>query len=363
MTPNKPKSATASSPDSKSLRVDFYESGKGDTVIVTFPDGGLGIIDAHPTSSGGRPDILTLVRDRKLHFVCLTHPHADHGIDLVPVLQHHPNVPEFWHTNSDVGAFIFRLGEIPSWPSEVREFALKMAEDWQRFMIDLFGAVTDREIPDHQIRAGEEPRAVAGVEIHALAPEESETREFSRFWRDKASDPTEERPNLNPLSAILALRFGDSVVLLGADAIGRNWRAAAKRYRKLGLPKALVLKIPHHGGADALPVTGANYLDLCLHAEQRCKAVLFAGDSKHPNARVEERLRARTDLYCLGNGLKGRRRGKDLGIELPGARPLPAIEPCQPVVSIELDAVGKLTVLAGHSCDGCRFCRVPAQAA
>jgi beta-lactamase superfamily II metal-dependent hydrolase len=353
---SKSENETSSSPDSKKLRVDFYESGRGDTIIVTFPDGGLGIIDAHPTSFGGRPDILELTRGRDVHFVCLTHPHADHGVDLVPILQNHSKIPEFWHTNSDITPFIFRLGEIPSWPSEVREFAVKMAEKWHSCMLDIFAAVAERDIPDHQMRAGEEIRIIAGVEIHVLAPEEKELRTFRRFWLEKADDPSVARPSPNPLSAILALRFGESVLLLGADAIGQNWRDAHERYRKLKLPKAKVLKVPHHGGSDALAIKGANYLDCCLHTiEERCKAVLLAGDSKHPNERVERQLKARTDLFCLGNGIRCHHVGKDLGIEIEGARPLGGIVPCQPVVSIELDSTGKTTMLAGHSCDNCQF--------
>ena len=299
---------------------------------------------------------MQLVQDKKLHFVCLTHPHADHGIDLVPILQGHPDVPEFWHTNSDVAAFIFRLGEVPSWPSEVRSFALAMAKKWHDCMLDIFAATTARNIPEHLMRAGEEAKEIAGVTVHVLAPEEAELRIFSKFWLDKANDPKVSRPDPNPLSAILALRFGESLLLLGADAIGRNWRTACDRHHKLNLPKATVLKIPHHGGADALAITGKTYLDICIHTpEQKCKAVLFAGDVKHPEPRVETSVKARTDLYCLGNGQRGTRRGKDLGIELDGARPLRNIEPCQPVVSFELSLDGTCTVISGHSCDACRF--------
>jgi len=44
------------------LTIDFYESGVGETIRITFPDGGLGIVDAHPSSCGHRPHILDLVR-------------------------------------------------------------------------------------------------------------------------------------------------------------------------------------------------------------------------------------------------------------------------------------------------------------
>ena len=62
------------------LQIDFYESGDGETILLTFPNGGMGIVDAIrlpllPTR------LLDLIRGRTVHFVCLTHPHRDHGMD------------------------------------------------------------------------------------------------------------------------------------------------------------------------------------------------------------------------------------------------------------------------------------------
>src|SRR5437016_6343827 len=108
-TQNASASATSSSKALPKLRVDFYESGIGETILVTFPSGGLGLIDAHPSSLATRPEILEIIKGKKLHFVCLTHPHADHGEDLVSVLEQHADIEEFWHTIFDVPAFIYGI--------------------------------------------------------------------------------------------------------------------------------------------------------------------------------------------------------------------------------------------------------------
>lgn len=55
------------------LKFDFYESGVGETIIVTFPNGGIGVIDAHPSPTSSRPAILEIVGKRQIHFICLTH--------------------------------------------------------------------------------------------------------------------------------------------------------------------------------------------------------------------------------------------------------------------------------------------------
>jgi hypothetical protein len=238
-----------------------------------------------------------------------------------------------------------------------------MAIGWANFLLDIWGAVTKRNLLVHQIRAGEEPCNYDGVEVHALAPEEEMQEHFRRFWLEKAGDPTVEKPDPNLLSAVLALRWGDSVVLLGADALRRNWPAAINRYRKLKLPKAVVLKVPHHGAGNSLDLSGQsrepNYFDICLHTDSRCKSVLFAGDAKHPNPKVYERLRSRTDVHCVINGIRGAHGGVDLGIELEGARPVQSVDPCQPVVSFEVHQSGQVDVLAGNNCTACRFSHPP----
>jgi len=215
------------------LKFDFYESGKGDTIIITFPDGGLGVVDAHPSRKTDRPEILDIVRDKQIHFVCLTHPHADHGKDLVPILETHPNIASFWQTNSEIGAFVYRLGETKSWPSELRAITDSITEDWAKFMIQIYGSVCDRDITMCNLRAGEEPKEFSGVKVHVLSPEESVQQNFFKYWIKKASNIKQDSPDRNSLSAILALQYGKSVVLLGSDAIRENWKTAIPRYRKL----------------------------------------------------------------------------------------------------------------------------------
>jgi hypothetical protein len=293
-----------------------------------------------------------------VHFVCLTHPHADHGRDLIPVLESHNRVEEFWHTNADIVPFIYRLREVPNWPSEVREFARQMSGGFANFLIDLYGAVVERNIPIHVVCAGQEARIYDGVEVHAIGPEEAIQQEFLRYWIDKAGDPAAARPDPNLLSAILVLRWGESVVLLGADALRANWRAAVRRYQRLKLRKALVLKVPHHGALNSLDVrthsSEKGYLDICFHSEAaRCSSILFAGDVSHPNERVYERLRARTEVYCLANGRNSPVAAVDLGIELEGARPVGDVMPCQPVVSVVLDVAGNLRIVTGVDCSNC----------
>ena len=326
------------------------------------------MVDACPSPSKSRPGILEIIGGRALHFVCLTHPHADHGVDLVPLLRAAQKPDEFWHTTPDINPFVYRLGEAVGYsppqavnfPSDLGRWARKMAEGWANFHIDIFGAVVEREIPQRRLCGGLESVTIDGVEVHVLSPEQHIHDRFFKYWMQKASDPRVEPPDRNALSAILALRFGESVVLLGADALQENWKSATKRYRKQELPKAIVLKVPHHGARNAIDLrphsTTSTYLDLCRHdIDLKCHAVLFAGDSRHPDRKVQEKLRAQTRLFCLSNGISSSPTPRNpLGIEIEGAQAVRRDIPvCSPVVSFQIPRSGEVKLLAGGSCEDC----------
>ncbi|MGA2176207.1 MAG: hypothetical protein ABSH38_14620 [Verrucomicrobiota bacterium] len=346
---------TSFSKSSARLKLDFYESGVGDTIVVTFPSGGLGLIDAHPSQYSHRPNIRDIVQGKILHFVCLTHPHADHGVDLVPVIQEHPNIAEFWHTIFEVPAFIYGAEQAVNFPSPVREFAAQMNQDWGEFFFDLLYAVIDRRISRHLLRSDQQPRLIDGVEVHCIGPDESVQNSYFNAYVKKLNDPSVKLPDPNSLSAILALKFGQAVVLLGADALKANWVNAANHYRKRRLAKACVLKVPHHGARNSFDLQkhAATYLDLCSRNPD-AKAVLFAGDAKHPDSSVYEKLRNRTEVFCLSNGLKGKQANANpLRINIPGARAVSAAPVCNPVVSFEIDENAIVATRAGQSCEAC----------
>ncbi len=252
-------------------------------------------------------------------------------------------------------AFIYRVEETQNFPSSVREFASRMNQDWANFLLDLFGAVADRKIPRHLLRSDVEPSVIDGVEVHCLSPEEDVQNRFFAAYVNKLGDPKAKAPDTNLLSAVLALKFGQSVVLLGADALKENWDSAVKRFHKRVLPKARVLKIPHHGARNSFNLQrhATNYLAICSR-DPKAKSVLFAGDAKHPDRDVYAKLRERTEVFCLSNGTKPTMANTNpLRLQMPGARAVYPAPICNPVISFELDVDGKVTVLSGIGCEAC----------
>lgn len=324
----------------------------GETIIITFPSGGLGIVDAHPSKFSHRPDILQLVENKGLHFVCLTHPHKDHGLDLVKVLENHQVIDSFWHTIFEVPLFIYTVTQTVNFPSEVQEYASKMNQDWGDFFVDILNAVAQRDITSHGLRSDLAVEVIDGVEIHCLSPDESEQNSFSKAYRNKLQNLKIELPDPNLLSAVLALRFGNSVVLLGADALKRNWESALKLYHKRELPKARIIKIPHHGARNAIDLghNAKTYLDVCSQ-QPKAKAVIFAGDAKHPDDDVFKKIQTRSDAICLSNGRKQNFASNNpLNLQLPGSTYINPAIVCNPVVSFELDTDGNVSLIAGQDC-------------
>ena len=201
------------------------------------------------------------------------------------------SIRSFWHTASPLDAFIFWTTETTNYPSPVHQFAHDLRKGWADFLTDLYGAAARRdEIQPHLLQSNLLPAVIDGVEIHCLSPDEAIRNKFERVYRSRVSGERAALPNPNSLSAILALRWGSSVALLGGDALKENWDSAHGHYHRRHLPKAIVFKVPHHGARNAMNWQAASYLDLCARGPS-ARAVLFAGDADHPDADVYRKLR------------------------------------------------------------------------
>ncbi|HEY5778132.1 MAG TPA: hypothetical protein VIT00_05310 [Terrimicrobiaceae bacterium] len=266
-------------------------------------------------------------------------------------------VKSFWHTISELNVFFFGLTQTLNSPGPLREVINRFRTGWASFLVDLFNAATVADIPLHQLRADIEPTNIDGVSIFCLSPEEELQRAFTKAYQRLSVGEAVRHPDPNRLSAILAFLYGSSVVLLGADALKLNWQTAATRYRKHGLPKAVLLKVPHHGASNAFlrhPRPGeSNYLDLV--AKEGGHAVLFAGDAEHPDGDVYDALRAQTEVRCLSNGTREALPEIDplrLGVIGGRSAEVPS-RICNQVVSFQIDESAKLIVPVGRTCGSC----------
>jgi len=255
-------------------------------------------------------------------FVCLTHPHKDHGDDLLPLLKS-AKISQFWHSLPDIEPFVYFVTQGTTFRSHVSQLAKRARVERAHFVLDVWTMVKCRKIECLSYDASRESVEVGGVTIHFLAPDRGVlTRETERLHTClKESEPATP-PDPNVFSLILAIEYAGKVVLLGADGLRAAWKTAHTKWRKKKLPAALVLKVPHHGAKNAFDLRPANQqrldcLDLC---SKRPEAIIFAGDFAHPDPRVHASLKEKTNLHSFFDLDEMPPNSNPLGLHTPGAR-------------------------------------------
>lgn len=298
------------------LRIQVFEVDRGDCILIHFPSGDLGLVDAGPAN--GRPYSQAMLKailegGRRLRFVCITHPHADHTSGLLAVLRHADiRVGELWHSMDTDLEQVLRFFNERLVPRLVgaRFMERRMAHSKEvRTVLELFDEVDrrrlsfNRTLGDFQIieRIGRGRRA---VEVICLAPDVVARNRYRRLLRSAILD--ERRTALtryyaNSISLVLLLRFGETQVVLGGDALKPNWRrivTAVDTGRLLDMELgAHVFKASHHGGSNGFyqgmwPAVLAD----------GAKVVVSSSLRHHPSQAFVAGLRGRWEVYCTKCG-------------------------------------------------------------
>jgi beta-lactamase superfamily II metal-dependent hydrolase len=343
------------------LRVDFYESGAGETIIITFPNGEIGIVDAHPSRCGRRPDIASLTEGKELKFICATHPHEDHCLDLLEVANLR-KFKEFWFPTFEVQAFSYIITETPCFGGNLQEYINEYRRkncvafnDLLEKVIDLFN---QKKIDLIRTIAEREPLTIAGVTVNILSPTERVVNNFIRSLSSAGLSNAKSIPNLNTLSVVLSVSFGGKTLLLGGDALRANWNETIQSFYRKKIPKASAVKVPHHGASNAFN-TGKSqrtYLDIS-NTSSDLVSVLFAGDRQHPNMEVFRIIKSKSKLICLNNGRKPHPAPVDpLGLSKSKGQFVAPIDACNPIITLEISSSGDFRIVNGATCD---FCKTP----
>ena len=285
----------------ESLVITFAESGRGETIFIEFPNGQVGVVDASPSRSQCRPSLAVELQGREVAFVCLTHPHKDHGDDILPLLRSQ-KVIQFWHSLPDVEPFIYFVTQGTKFKSVVSHFAERAQIERAQFVLDLWTTLRCRRIECLSFDGTRESIDIGNVSIHFLAPDRRViSEEMVRLQKCLKARKPSAPPDPNVFSLILAIEYAKKVVLLGADGLRSSWKAAYTKWRKNKLPAAEVLKVPHHGAKNAFDLRpanqrGLNCWDLCA---DRPDAIIFAGDFSHPDPAVHTALVEKSHLHSF----------------------------------------------------------------
>ena len=185
---------------SEKLAVHILDVGQGDSIFVELPNGETMLVDTGDAYHG--ESILRYIRNtgkQRIDYLVATHPHADHIGSMAYIVRHF-----------DVGSVCMPEVTTTTAPYE-----------------RLLEAIGQKHLPVKKGRAG----------VSLLCTED--------FSADILAPVTLDGDNLNNCSLVIKLTYGTRSVLLTGDAEHEETEALTADIR------ADVLKVPHHGSADA----------------------------------------------------------------------------------------------------------------
>jgi competence protein ComEC len=237
---------------SPNLRVNFFDVGQGDAVLVITPAGKTILVDGGPGDAILSKLGKTLpLGQKKIDTVVLTHPHTDHLEGLIPVLRRYA-VGEVYYSGA-----LHTTDEFLEWLSLVK----------------------DKNIPMRLVKKSEVVELDSGVKLSFLYPDGDLTAGFIPPQSPGVED------NLTNTSIVFKLIYGQTSFLLVGDV-----ETPVEEYllKKLGAGdlRADVLKTGHHGSHSS---TSEEF----LNAVKPRFAVISAGrgnDYGHPHLRTLRRL-------------------------------------------------------------------------
>lgn len=230
------------------LRVTVLDVGQGDAILVEAPDGAFLVDQGPPEAEVARE--LRRMGVRSLTAVILTHPQRDHIGGAADVLR-----------RLDVATILD-----PGLPMPSTDQAAALA------------AARDRDVPVVRIRAGDRFR-VGKLHLDIL-------------WPDAPGLPSED-PNLR--ATVIRVTYGTVDVLLPADA-------ESDVTGRLALGRVEVLKVAHHGSADA----GLPALLTRLRPSVAVISVGNGNDYGHPRPETIAQLEASPGLDLYRTDVDGR---------------------------------------------------------
>jgi competence protein ComEC len=204
-----------------SFRAHFLNEGDGDSIVLQFPDGSLGVVDCcNPGKTHkylralGRQMNLDNLR---LVFVAVTHAHADHDqvISLIDKLGGGKSVEEVWLSHWPV-------------PRIERLIDYCTSESIKWFTLDG---------NEHSLA-----RQYSGVTVEILAPGPfSGQKDMTAGMKKRAHSWVDES------SLVLRFDYDDHTLLLTGDAGVQNWAYVRYTWHQEDKLRAQVLKVSHHG--------------------------------------------------------------------------------------------------------------------
>jgi beta-lactamase superfamily II metal-dependent hydrolase len=307
----------------------LWPAGDCDCLLLKTPGGRWGLIDCGLSSLNPKlreqERVWAMVEDLKtflaqhnitrLAFVQLSHPELDHAKGLYQVLKdmefevfctvsgalNRNSLTKLKELVEDRVAegrtrFLGAARGLSFWQEPEHRFELVALGPGQR---DLTAFVVSLQRKLYGQSGGTTPVADPAKQVGPII---EDTEQRAR----PGSHPNESiKPSYNRLSIITLAQYGEARVLLGADALTFSWRDLAKSpnfavpvsANQSGL-RAQVIKLPHHGATDGLPLELAP-----VFLQEKAEALISSSGHgfSSPSSEVLEGFTIKGyQVYCTG---------------------------------------------------------------
>jgi beta-lactamase superfamily II metal-dependent hydrolase len=255
----------ASSIDAHALEVHVLGGSKGESIVLKLPDGRWGVVDcyAHCATNSDTNPTIQFLRGRgvtRLLFVCLTHPHDDHFLGMVGLIEEFRPC-EFWRFGCLSHEHVRRL---------VRYYELKalttLNEEFSRSSRELLGifgkALEGAKQGTMRVRRGASGMtlypspadAPARFQIECLSPTGAQVELYERailecIGPDGRISRTLPHSRHNQISLTLKIVYGETRLILGGDLENEGWLGVIEEHGAANL-NASAVKVSHHGSEN-----------------------------------------------------------------------------------------------------------------
>jgi len=247
------------------LELHIINAGIGESIIVHLPNDKWGVVDCYASlldNPDTNPTLQFLLERqvKKLEFLCLTHPHADHYRGMSHLLKCFP-IKYFWRSAAMSGEHLRNLLKyliVKAWGDD---YDIGIANDLET-TFELVnqkrkgGTLSVKHMSDIK-RLYPFPVTLAGnespcdIEIWAIAPSSDHIERYQEslwkcFTKDGRLKPRISSLRHNDVSAALLFRYGRTRVVLGGDVEKQNWSDTLSVLDNAELA-AHAVKVSHHG--------------------------------------------------------------------------------------------------------------------
>jgi len=350
------------------LKIHILNVDHGDSIILEYDSEGgksFALIDSNISKNSPIPPALTKLQSlgaTHLSFVSLTHPHDDHYLGLLQVLQYYNGeVDNFFSypTGLDTAArrekltATFKKAVSETDSPRLHKSAIEFCSLLRHLKDSIkFSNWEEYTGPDNTLYA----KGFNGVSIKVILPHpKAKGLYFSMI--DNENQDLINSPDLNDLSLAFRVKYAGVEVILGGDGPGSKWNYLKRTYDRQGQElNGEFVKLPHHGSKKDCTDKVLQFL-FDKGDDNRKLALISANGRSHPDDDVIQNIndhnihpyctnltrlcRANIEKINFSNSITPELNNIINWFEDHSEQ---AVQPCQGDIEISIDASGDIDV-------------------